>query len=356
MAAFNLSFTRKLLCGLMLVLLVSAAYLYPFPQANLLYPAGVVIHVLGGILATALLALLLWRLLTEGNSIWKAGWMLIAAGAALGVVRMFKGTPHSEYRWLYAHIVVSVIGIGCLLAEFLGRRGWLSSSAAMRVVACLALLGALGGAARYQRESRWLSRSVINNPTLPPASMDGEGDGPKGPFFPSSAQVYGGQKIPSKFFMESESCKRCHEDIYKQWNSSAHHFSSFNNQWYRKSIEYMQDVVGTKPSKWCAGCHDHAVFFNGRFDRPIKEQVDTPEAQNGLGCVSCHSIAHVDGSVGNGGFTIGYPPLNRLASSTNPWIKKLDQFVTYLNPEPHRRTFMKAFMRADSGDSAEFCS
>ena len=52
----------------------------------------------------------------------------------------------------------------------------------------------------------------------------------------------------------------------------------------------MQDVVGTKPSKWCAGCHDHAVFFNGRFDRPIKEQIDTPEAQAGLGCISCHSI------------------------------------------------------------------
>jgi hypothetical protein len=24
----------------------------------------------------------------------------------------------------------------------------------------------------------------------------------------------------------------------------AHHFASFNNQWYRKSIEYMQDTVG----------------------------------------------------------------------------------------------------------------
>ena len=45
--------------------------------------------------------------------------------------------------------------------------------------------------------------------------------------------------------MTSESCGRCHTEIYQQWKSSAHHFSSFNNQWYRKSIEYMQDVVGT---------------------------------------------------------------------------------------------------------------
>ena len=51
----------------------------------------------------------------------------------------------------------------------------------------------------------------------------------------------------------------------------------------------MQDTIGTQPSKWCAGCHDHAVFFNGRFERPIKEQIDTPEAHAGLACTSCHA-------------------------------------------------------------------
>ena len=114
-----------------------------------------------------------------------------------------------------------------------------------------------------------------------------------------------------------------------------------------RTILHMQELSGTQGSKWCAGCHDHAVFFNGRFERPIKEQVDTPEAQNGLGCVSCHSIVHVASTMGNGDFTIEYPPLHRIASSHNPWIRKLDSFLTYLNPEPHRRTFMQAFMRQD---------
>ena len=112
--------------------------------------------------------------------------------------------------------------------------------------------------------------------------MSEEGRGPTSPFFPSSADTNVRGIIPANFFLTSQTCGRCHRDIYEQWNSSAHHFSSFNNQWYRKSIEYMQDVVGTQPSKWCAGCHDHAVFFNGRFDRPIKEQIETPEAQAGL--------------------------------------------------------------------------
>ena len=94
------------------------------------------------------------------------------------------------------------------------------------------------------------------------------------------------------------------------------------------------------------------MFFNGRFDKPIKDQIDTPEAQNGLGCVSCHSIVHVDSSMGNAGFTIEYPPLHELASSKNPWIKKMDNFLTYLKPEPHKATFLKPFMK----DNSEFCS
>src|SRR6185295_8249718 len=113
----------------------------------------------------------------------------------------------------------------------------------------------------YQRSKSDTTDRIVN-PQEPPLSMLQEGDGPKGPFFPSSAQTNTGGKIPSNFFMTSDMCQRCHADIYKQWFSSAHHFSSFNNQWYRKSIEYMQDVIGTTPSKWCGGCHDHAVIFN----------------------------------------------------------------------------------------------
>ena len=57
--------------------------------------------------------------------------------------------------------------------------------------------------------------------------------------------------------------------------------------------------------------------------------------------------------MGNGGFTIEYPPLHQLASSRQPVIRAVDRLLTYLDPEPHRRTFMKPFMRLDS---AEFCS
>ena len=125
--------------------------------------------------------------------------------------------------------------------------------------------------ARATRDGDRARRYRITNPATVPATMEQEGGGPGSPFFPSSAGPTGRGVIPSSFFLASASCGRCHRDIYDQWNSSMHHFASFNNQWYRKSIEYMQDVVGTRPSKWCAGCHDHALLFSGRFDQPVKD-------------------------------------------------------------------------------------
>jgi Flp pilus assembly protein TadD len=338
--------------GLLFLLVASAAYLYPFPQANLFYPAVVLIHVIGGVGAAVVGAILLPRLLRSGGWIWKAGWLLLAAGTALGLLLVYTGTAHSEFRWLYAHIGLCMAGVGCLMAEWMERR-WVSSHAVVRLAVCFAALGLLGWAAHYQRQNRWARSAVIRNPAMPAESMNGEGDGPTGPFFPSSAQVYGGQKIPSNFFMESESCKRCHEDIYNQWQSSAHHFSSFNNQWYRKSIEYMQDTVGTRPSKWCGGCHDPAVLYAGKMDTPIKQIVHTPAAQAGLGCMMCHSIAKVKSTMGQADFYLEYPELHELAASKNPVVRYLHDVITKLNPEPHRRVFLKPFMRQQT---AEFCS
>ena len=188
---------------------------------------------------------------------------------------------------------------------------------------------------------------------MTPTTMDEEGGGPTSPFFPSSANTTTGDIIPAEFFLTSKMCGRCHKDIYEQWDDSMHHFSSFNNQWYRKSIEYMQDVVGTKPSKWCAGCHDHAVFFNGRFDKPIRDQIDTPAAQAGLGCTSCHAIVHVGSTMGQGDFVVEYPPLHDLATSENPLLAWAHDRLAYMAPEPHRRTFLKPFHRERT---EEFCA
>jgi tetratricopeptide (TPR) repeat protein len=345
----------RILSTLIGFLVVSAIYLYAFPQANILYAGVVLLHVLAGVVATVWLLLWLMRsfFLRQGEPLVRLGMIFLFLGAIPGLVLLYTGALRAEWPMVYVHLGLSFLGAGLIAATHLGNRRWLSRHAALRVTAVLAALAVLAPFARYLRETRWTQHGRIANPALPPVSMDGEGDGPTGPFFPSSAQVYGGEKIPSKFFMESDSCKRCHEDIYNQWNSSAHHFSSFNNQWYRKAIEYMQDTVGTKPSKWCGGCHDPAVLYSGKMDTPIKQIVHTPEAQAGLGCMMCHSIADVKSTMGQGDFYLEYPKLHEFAATKNPLVRTLHDFMIKLNPEPHRRVFLKPFMKQQT---AEFCS
>jgi Tfp pilus assembly protein PilF len=345
--------TNRILSLLIAFLVVSAVYLYTFPQANVFYAGVLLLHAGIGVVVAIWLLFWLARSWRQGGLLLRVGMIFLFLGAIPGFVLFYTGALRTEWTIVYVHMVVSFFGAGLIVAARLGDRGWLSRYAAVRAVAVLAVVAALMPGARYLRETRWTRHGRIENPALPPIDMSGEGDGPSGPFFPSSAQVYGGQKIPSQFFMESESCKRCHQDIFNQWNSSAHHFSSFNNQWYRKSIEYMQDTIGTKPSKWCGGCHDPAVLYAGKMDTPIKQIVHNPEAQAGLGCMMCHSIADVKSTMGQGDFYLEYPKLHELAASKNPVVRTLHDFMIKLNPEPHRRVFLKPFMKAQT---PEFCS
>ena len=342
---------RRFLFASLLLLFLSAADLYTFPQPTILYAVVVILHAVLGILTAVVVILVLYRLLQGSSIASRLGWVLVAGGAILGLVLSKTGTPRPELSLLYLHVLLSLGGIGILFAEWTSLR-WSGAAVKSWVLTLLGLV-CIGFGAHYLRESEWQHRGRIENGALAPASMNEEGDGPAGPFFPSSAQVYGEREIPSKFFMESESCKRCHEDIYNQWFSSAHHFSSFNNQWYRKSIEYMQDRIGTRPSKWCGGCHDPAVLYSGLMDTPIRQIVHHPESQAGLGCMMCHSIAHVKSTMGQGDFYLEYPLLHEMAASRNPLLRSLHDFLVKLNPEPHRRVFLKPFMRMQT---AEFCS
>ena len=346
----------KWLSRLVAGLVASAFYLYAFPSPTVTYVVGVLIHSALGAAAVVVFVCMAARQLRQWTWTERLAWGVFAISAALGVVLLFIGTARPQWSWLYAHEIASLAAVVFLGAIWMARRGWFgtaSAAPAMRLATCVFVVALVSFFSYQNRNGRWFSTHVIQNPSTAPVAMDGEGDGPKGRFFPSSAQTMDGKTIPGKFFMESESCKRCHADIYDQWYSSAHHLSSFNNQWYRKSIEYMQDVVGTRPSKWCGGCHDPAVLYSGMMDTPIKKIVHAPEAQAGLGCVMCHSVAQVKSTMGQADFILEYPKLHDLAATKNPVLRVLHDYLIRLNPEPHRRVFLKPFMRTQT---AEFCS
>ena len=348
--------TRKLRQALLLLLFFTALYEYAWPTPTIHYYVFVVLHVLAGLVFLALLLFLFGKIWRDSRFADRAGWSLLVLGGLTGTVLVFTGALRNDLPLFYIHIGTCVAGIILLLGSWVTGKDWriaraASGAAGWAVIFLVFAIVAYGS--WWLRSVKWQESYAIKNPPISPATMDQEGGKSTGPYFPSSALVAGNAQVPAKFFLESDTCKECHADAYHQWEGSAHHFSSFNNQWYRKSIEYMQDTVGIRPSKWCAGCHDPALLLTGMFDRPVREIENTPEGQAGLGCVMCHSIVAVQSSMGQGGYVLEYPPLNDLATSKNPVVHRLVNFLIKLNPEPHRRAFLKPFVK---NQTAEFCS
>ena len=324
------------------LLALNSGYLLAAGAASLFHAAQILLH---PVLGLAALKLTLWAWRSSVAPALRADplrplWLLsggLLAGTGIALL-LFGSTPVTR-PLLWAHLAAAA-GLTALLAR---RRLLLAPLLAAASIAAGGLLGDFLPAP-----------GPLLNAGLPPATMAGEAmGGADGPFFPSAAATGHGGLIPEDFFLESETCGRCHADITEQWSESAHRFASFNNPWYRRSVEYMQSVVGVTPSKWCAGCHDHAVLFSGLMDRPLAEIVDTEAASAGLACVSCHAVTRVRNTAGNAGFVIEYPEMHDLAASGEPLLRALHDLVLHLDPEPHRQAFLKPL---HTGDSSAFCS
>jgi Tfp pilus assembly protein PilF len=348
--------TRKRFLGsLLALLLLTAIYEYAWPSATIHYYSVVSIHLVAGAVLLVMLFVLSGGIWRESRRVDRAGWCCLAIGGAIGIGLIFTGTLRNDFALLYTHIAFCAAGAILLAGSWVSKKHLFgrTTPAVGSWSILVVLVAVISYGSWWARNIPWQSSFKIANPSIAPASMNEEGRGSSSPYFPGSVEVLNNAQIPKEFFLESETCKQCHADIYREWESSAHHFSSFNNQWYRKSIEYMQDTVGIRPSKWCAGCHDPALLLTGMFDRPVREVENTPEGQAGLGCVMCHSIVAVQSTMGQNGYVLEYPPLNNLATSKNPVVHYLVDFLVKLNPEPHRRVFMKPFVK---NQTAEFCS
>jgi tetratricopeptide (TPR) repeat protein len=196
---------------------------------------------------------------------------------------------------------------------------------------------------------------VLLHSAHPQKNKIGSAEGTKY-FEPSLARTASGNFIPAQTLQMDNYCLKCHEDAYKGWFHSAHHFSSFNNQPYLFSVRETRQVAlkrdgNVKAARWCAGCHDVVPFFSGAFDDPKFDDVNHPTSQAGITCTACHAITHINSTKGNADYTIDEPLHYPFAYSTNRLLQYINQQLVKAKPEFHKKTFLKPFMR-----SAEFCS
>ncbi len=346
---------RKFSIYVFLILLLNSAYLFSFGEPTLFYILNVLFHLALGIALIIPFSIYLYQKFNILSSYGRVGVFGLLVGIASGVSLMIVGAT-TPFRWiLITHIISISIGSLLFCIHLLKDSSSLSPRFKNVIIGVLICVVFFPIGAKLSQHYFPNEDYLVKNPMLPPTSMYDEGGGTTGHFFPASVETETGNLIPTDFFLTSKTCatKGCHPDIFRQWDESAHHFSSFNNQWYRKSIVYMQDVNGIQSSKWCGGCHDPAILLNGIMDRPINENLHTPAAQAGLACTACHSIERVKDTMGNSGYVIKYPPLHDIASSNNRFIRSLHNYLIRLDPEPHRKSFLKPFHR---DNTAEFCS
>jgi len=150
----------------------------------------------------------------------------------------------------------------------------------------------------------------------------------------------------------SQSCGQqgCHPDVVTQWEASAHRFSSFNNPYYRKSVEALVERAGNEPARWCASCHDPLVLYTGRFSDDELLDFEHPTFSAGLTCLSCHAIEGLRDVRGNGRYVIAQPDEYPFARSTDNTPRWIHNTLVRANPEPHREAMLKPVHQ-----TMEFC-
>jgi len=67
-------------------------------------------------------------------------------------------------------------------------------------------------------------------------------------------------------FAKTDDCADCHPDVASHWMHSAHAYASFDNPWYRASIDQFRAARGKEESRFCAGCHDPLLLMSGDIE------------------------------------------------------------------------------------------
>ncbi len=170
------------------------------------------------------------------------------------------------------------------------------------------------------------------------------------PFLPSEAMTASGDVIDARVIGNSRSCSSvgCHEDIYKQWYSSAHRYSS-TDVFYRKAEQYFVETEGKEATRYCAGCHDPVALLSGSINQG--EDYDTLHSDEGSSCIVCHAITSVRHLKGSGSYLL-MPPERYIFEGRAGWFfEYINNLLIKTAPKMHKEEYAKDFY-----NTPEYCA
>jgi hypothetical protein len=181
--------------------------------------------------------------------------------------------------------------------------------------------------------------------------------GPDRPFAPSLAITETGKAYDERLLSGSEGCGTagCHEEIYQEWQASAHRWSAMDAAFQTIQLN-MASQNGPESTRYCGGCHDPISLFAGTknlYTDPEKLTALTGYHE-GVSCLSCHAVREVDVQ-GNANYMMGRPTRYMLEleydSSQAPAGRLARDFLIRAYPREHVDSLGKTLFKAP-----EYCA
>lgn len=97
-----------------------------------------------------------------------------------------------------------------------------------------------------------------------------------------------GATLSREELMDPGTCKKCHEDAFRQWQSSMHAYAS-DDPVFRAMNARGQEETGGALGDFCVGCHAPMAVREGLSDNGMDLDELGPE-HTGITCYFCHNV------------------------------------------------------------------
>ena len=173
------------------------------------------------------------------------------------------------------------------------------------------------------------------------------------PFAPSLANTNTGEAFDPRSVGGSKGCGTtgCHEEIYKEWEVSAHRYSAMDVA-FQKVQSVMGEQNGPESTRYCGGCHDPISLFSGSKNiyTSSDDLTNVLGYQEGISCIACHAIQKTD-IKGNANYTISQPNRYMYELKDGKGAKFISDFLIRTYPKYHIKTLQHKLFK-----SPEFCA
>lgn len=170
------------------------------------------------------------------------------------------------------------------------------------------------------------------------------------PFEPSLATTSDGSAIDARLMGNSKTCASsgCHTNIGHEWEANAHRYSAMDPA-FRVVQHAMAVEKGPASTRYCGGCHDPISLLSGSKNLDDTKLTNPMGLDEGVSCVSCHSMTKVDVK-GNAQYQITKRVPYMYEMGKGKAAKFLSDFIIRAYPQYHVVSFNKTILK-----TPEFC-